>query len=289
MSKILILFPCDYFNKKAPDIDYKYEFDCCVNLNKFYISTFDYDKLINQNKLELYPDYSNINVCIYRGWMLKDNQYTNLYNLLKSKNITLINSTDEYIKLHMFPNIYNEIKNFTPKTIWFKNKKEIDYNLIKNNFDKFIIKDFVKSEKNTDFPLFFDNSIKNINLSYYIDKFIKMRGNLYTGGIVFKQFVNLKKYSNCTNEIRVFYLKNNIISISRNSNQSKNCNKISKEFVHKFTALKSNFYTVDFAELENGNWIIIETGDGQVSGLSSNQSAFKFYEEISKINLSDFN
>ena len=78
-------------------------------------------------------------------------------------------------------------------------------------------------------------------------------------------------------------MKGNLISVSRNSNQSENCPFVPIEFVEKFTRLKSSFYTVDFAELENGEWIIIEVGDGQVSGLSPNQYVFKFYDEIRAI------
>ena len=37
--------------------------------------------------------------------------------------------------------------------------------------------------------------------------------------------------------------------------------------VRQFTGLDSHFYTVDFAELEDGSWTIIETGDGQVQSL----------------------
>ena len=37
---------------------------------------------------------------------------------------------------------------------------------------------------------------------------------------------------------------------------------------------------MDFAELADGSWIVVETGDGQVSGLSPGQYVFKFYEEL---------
>ena len=52
------------------------------------------------------------------------------------------------------------------------------------------------------------------------------------------------------------------------------------ELVNAIPVLDSRFYTVDFAELENGSWTVIETGDGQVSGLSPNQDVFRFYDEI---------
>ena len=45
--------------------------------------------------------------------------------------------------------------------------------------------------------------------------------------------------------------------------------------------LSKNYYESGFEmTLENGNWMILETGDGQVSGLSSNQDQFVFYSKF---------
>lgn len=44
--------------------------------------------------------------------------------------------------------------------------------------------------------------------------------------------------------------------------------------------LPSPFYTVDFAELADGSWKILEAGDGQVSGLSDNQNARAFFRAL---------
>ncbi len=95
--------------------------------------------------------------------------------------------------------------------------------------------------------------------------------------------MNFKKYGKFTNEYRAFFMKGQLVTVSRNSNQSDKCPFVPNNFVEKLTGLKSSFYTVDFAELDNGMWIIIEVGDGQVSGLSPSQYVFKFYDEIRNI------
>lgn len=63
-------------------------------------------------------------------------------------------------------------------------------------------------------------------------------------------------------------------------NQSKKAPCVPSDLIMKVPKIKSNFYTVDFAQLSSGEWIVIETGDGQVSVLSPNQFIFKYYEEI---------
>lgn len=113
-----------------------------------------------------------------------------------------------------------------------------------------------------------------------MDQFKNIRGDLFTNGIVIKEFLSLAKTDNITNEYRAFYLYGNLITLSKNSNQSTCAKQIPYDFIRSIPKLSSNFYTIDFAELEDGSWFVIETGDGQVSGLSPNQYIFKFYEEI---------
>ena len=44
--------------------------------------------------------------------------------------------------------------------------------------------------------------------------------------------------------------------------------------------IDSNFFTIDVAKKANGGWMIIETGDGQVSGLSPGQNCLEFYASM---------
>ena len=48
---------------------------------------------------------------------------------------------------------------------------------------------------------------------------------------------------------------------------------VSKEFLNKIIEIigdNINFYALDVAQTEDGNWIVIELNDGQMSGLSEN-------------------
>ena len=55
---------------------------------------------------------------------------------------------------------------------------------------------------------------------------------------------------------------------------------ISKELVEKYKNLPSIYYTVDFAELADGTWKVIEAGDGSVSGLSEFQDAEQYFRAL---------
>lgn len=277
--KVNIIFPCDYFNKNQVEYDYQSEYLEAIKFN-FNIILFDYDYFVQEDKIQLYPNIVCSGICIYRGWMLKPEQYKILYDYLNNKGVTLINTPQQYSNCHLFPNSYLQLKGLTPGILVFDNPLEINWNSVKNTFKRFMLKDYVKSVKDCDFPKYFDNTYTDQQLNEYTKKFLSLRGSLFTGGIVIKEFINLEFLNETTNEYRVFYLYDKTITIAKNSNQPNSANPISQDFIKRIPALDSNFYTVDFAELKNGEWIVIETGDGQVSGLSPNQYVFKFFEEI---------
>lgn len=278
--QITILYPSDYFDLKKVDETYAYEYREAAKFKEYNIVLYNYDEFIEGEALKLYPSQCKQGLCIYRGWMLNSEKYKKLYEYLSSRGLKLINNPEEYRFCHEFPNAYKVVKDLTPAIRVYNEGEEIDWTSVKKQFDKFMIKDFVKSVKGTHFPKYFDEKYKKEDLDSYIQEFIKLRGSLFTGGIVIKQFVELYTNNGVTNEYRAFYLNNEILTVSRNSNQSEWLKSVPTELVEKAKNLKSHFYTVDFAQLANGDWVIIETGDGQVSGLSPHQDVFKYYDEL---------
>ena len=215
-----------------------------------------------------------------RGWMMKPEQYTTFYEKLYSHNIRLVTTPEEYNLMHIFPNIYSVFGNDTARMKIFPLHKEIDVESIKKTFGRFMVKDFVKSVKGTQFPRFFDSSVTQEKFNEYMEIFYKYRGNLLTGGICIKEFLDLKYYNEKTNEYRVFYINNKIASVSRNSGQEQYTNQPPTELLEKYSNLSSCYYTIDYVELSDGTWKVIEAGDGSVSGLSENQNIYSYFRTL---------
>lgn len=279
MANLFILFPCDYFDIKKVDRDYEYEYQQAICFPEFKVAFYNYDQFVSEGILKFYPADLEEGICIYRGWMLQPEKYLRLYQELAGKGLYLINTPAEYENCHEFPNSYPYLSGFTKGMMSYDRDEAMDWSKIKASFPKFMMKDYVKSVKGSDFPVFFDASYSDEQLEEYKEKFIELRGSLFVKGIVIKEYVELKKYGSTTNEYRVFYMNGRILSVSPNSNQ-KECRPVPMELLQKMPQLPSHFYTVDFAELLNGDWIVIETGDGQVSGLSPKQFVFGFYESV---------
>lgn len=279
---MIIMFPSSYNKISQVDIDLQNEFKAAI-YNNFSIVFFDYTKWFQHNILELFyynnliPDNENV---LYRGWMMKPNQYELFYKECQKQGLSLIIDPIQYKNFHIYPNIYPYIKKDAAPIMTFSLNEKINVSTVYQRLGPFMIKDFVKSVKGTDFPKFFDEKTSQNEFDNWMQKFRQYRGLLLTGGIVCKKYYNLKLYNNKQNEYRVFYGNGNIISICENSNQSGITKKPPDSLILKYANLPSAFYTVDYAELSDDSWIIIEAGDGQVSGPSPNQDLCQFYRNI---------
>ena len=278
----LILFPSSFFNITKVDEDLQKEYDAVLAAGLFDVALFGYDKWFNEDKLIVRDTPDKEQIGVYRGWMMKPDQYERFYKLLLEKNIRLVTEPEHYRLMHIFPNVYEQVKEDTAKMELYPLHAQIDVEKLKKSFERFMVKDYVKSVKGTDFPRYFDQNITQDEFDRWMEVFYKYRGDLLTGGICMKEFLDLKRYGEKTNEYRVFYINHQIATICRNSGQGNYTPEPPKELIEKYRNLASPYYTVDYAELEDGIWRIIEAGDGEVSGLSDNQDYEHYFRALNQ-------
>jgi len=277
---MIFLLPCEPFNIKKPDADYKKEYDA-LNRMDFKVFLYDYDQFVEHNQLISNIDFSLNDEIILRSWMLNIEQYKKLYTILNRNGLRLVNNPEQYLNCHYYPNVYDEIKQFAPKSLWFKDLSDISINIHRESLDSdIIIKDYVKSEKGHDDIFLLEKQMDNKQFCELVHKFKEFRGKHFNEGIVFKEFVKLKKYGEKANEFRIFVFKGRIISCSQNSDLGFGECPDTTFLIDIIEKIDSNYFTIDIAEKEDGSWIILECGDGQVSGLSNNQSEYIYYSNF---------
>ncbi|HLP88148.1 MAG TPA: ATP-grasp domain-containing protein [Nostocaceae cyanobacterium] len=295
--KIIFLFCADPLVNKLPDSIYLPETQVLDQLGIDY-QLIDFEQLINHLQqptiaVKSVTPQDNI-LGIYRGWMLSPKQYTNLFAALKDKGIHLINNSWQYEHCHLFPNAYNLIQPYTPKSIWIEIEKiqNIDLKEVLKIFGNqpIIIKDFVKSQKHRWKEACFIPSAADENLARKVmDKFIELQGENLIGGIVFREFIELEKIGHhnkskmpLTKEFRVFFLYGEPIYISpywETENEQENFT-LPENLLKVGKSINSNFFTMDIAKTVNGDFIIIELGDGQVAGLPEAVKIDNFYQSL---------
>lgn len=284
------LFCSDPLNKRKPDIDYEEEYEE-AKANGFDVLLFSYEDLIEFGKVNV-PLSEKISRVIYRGWMLKTKDYECLYNKLAEKNHYLINNPEEYINAHYLPKWYKNLEGVTPKTKWSNsvpNKVEI-IDMLKGFGSKpVIVKDYVKSRKHEWYKsCYIENAEEKEKSLQVINNFIKGQGEDLNQGIVLREFVNLesigfheKSGMPISNELRLFIYNYKVIC-TIGYWDGKGLNEYPKfvdEVLENLKKVQSNFFTVDIAKKANGEWIIMELGDGQVSGLQDYE-AKGFYKDL---------
>lgn len=211
--------------------------------------------------------------------MMLPAQYAEFFNRCHDLGAELLTQPSAYELMHCFPYAYQCIDaDDTPHIEVFETT--IDAGIVNHAFSTFMVKDYVKSLKDTAFPKRIDTPVAQERCIELSREFIERRGDLFTGGLVCKQFVKLKHYGRCTNEWRAFFFDGKLLDLSGNSLQYEFCPAPPAELVQRAAGFDSPFYTVDFAELECGNWTILETGDGQVSGLASETFAEEFMDKL---------
>lgn len=285
MSSMYILFPSDYLHKKQVDCDFVKEAEGAEQAG-WNILLFDQEVWDKERKFCLVskkPEQDS--TVVYRGWMMKPDEYSEFFKKSSLEGLNLITSPASYSLLHDFQNGYRFVKEDAPQTVFFNFAEDAvsSLDMLNDTFNRFMVKDFVKSAKNADFPKFFKHPSQEY-FSEQMEKFLEYRGELYTGGIQIKEYLEPMLYQGQSNEVRVFYANGEPISVAKNSDQPGDAKNVPVELIRKYKDLPSPFYTVDFMECADGDFNVIETGDGGVSGLTASQDPFSFYQALTYIN-----
>lgn len=294
-----ILFPQSVLNPKSSDESFELEYNAAVTTG-FIPYLYDHDEVVKSGILNTnLSQQEGIEPIFLRAWMFKKNQYEFFHDTLLQMGYILINDELQYIRCHHSAETHSVFGDNTPKIIYLPNvslelfQKIFTVDVLEEkiqemkqyfNSEYFILKDSVKSEKNI--PEIFKIPI-NISAEELHDRivlFINERGKLYNNGLVFKEFVNLKiNAEQKANEWRAFFLRGKLLTCTQNTGIV-GAKKPDVNWISNFAKqIQSNFFTIDVAQKDDDSWTVIETGDGQVSGLSPGQNELKFYDGIKKI------
>lgn len=300
IEKQYILFCQSPIEKGMPDEDYHNEY-LSAKANGFEALLFSYEDLTDSNNMHSATSGIKPNdkpaKAIYRGWMLTPKQYAALYNDLLSKNYQLVNTPEEYQNCHYLPDSLKYIAGKTPGTIFEKldNAGSIDKLIKKAQIfaeKPVILKDYVKSEKHDwDTACFVKNASDTNELRQTIHNLIKLRGKDLNEGIVVREFIDLKDLTihsksemPLTEEYRLFFYNHKLIGTYDYWEEGvySPAKPDTSEFEEIATKIESHFFSMDIARQKNGEFIIIELGDGQVAGLPDKANKNDFYHKLIK-------
>lgn len=298
-----IIFCQDPMTEDTPDSMYIDEVAAATRAGLDF-ELIDYGAISDQNNparaVRDVQVYDNTESAIYRGWMLSAENYSKLYDALRSRGIRLINNANQYRYTHHLPESLPIIAPHTPRTVWMQTDgKNLSYEGIMQMLLPFagqplVLKDYVKSAKHYWYQACYISSASDATaVKNTVDHFLKIRGNDFEGGLVFREFVEFQPLADhpqsrmpLTKEYRLFFLNGVPISIIRYWN-IEGYDETDQPPITLFADIakqvKSRFFTMDVAQTIDGEWMIIELGDAQVAGLPKTSDLDLFYRALAGI------
>jgi ATP-grasp domain-containing protein len=296
---MIIIFCADPLDPKQVDSVYQSEANAVHSLSVNH-HLIDFEALLAgfpQQAINRVPAHEAVQDAVYRGWMLKPNQYQQLYEALLERGIRLINDPSMYKYTHYLPESYAVIENLTPHSVWLPINDAFTmdavYNALKVFGDKpVIVKDYVKSQKHYwNEACYIPSAEDRLAVERVVQRFLELQGDDLNEGLVFREFIEFEPLMQhprsgmpLTKEFRVFVMDGDPVYITKYWSEGDYHDVLPEIDVFLNTArqVKSRFFTMDIAQRTDGEWMIVELGDGQVAGLPDHVNAEEFYRAVLK-------
>jgi hypothetical protein len=224
------------------------------------------------------PSSESLVEAVWVGYIPSLSHYTTVYDHLFRKNVRLVNSPSQHQLAMEFDKFYPLLVDITPKSVVIENVNDVSKHMADFSFPVFV-KGLIKSNKALGVKSVMAEDPQSLRI--LVESILNLQ-KLSRGKVVIREFVHLRHSQTDGNmfpisrEYRLFVYNNRVFSHSfywdeyddpfpLNTQELETITRFAQEVSNR---LKVPFISVDVAQLENGNWTVIETADGQFSGLS---------------------
>lgn len=296
-----IIYCADPLASRLPDSAYTREVAAAQRLGLPY-SLVDYEALVDQNDPERavrrVPQQTVDSPALYRGWMLTPAQYTALYEALAGRGLRLINDPAAYRHCHYLPEWYATLAQHTPRSVWLElddrraalPMDEIMQALQAFGSEPLIVKDYVKSRKHEwNEACYIPSASDREAVQRVVHRFVELQAEQLSEGLVFREYLSFKPLTEhsrsgmpLTEEYRIFILDGQPVCTLQYWEEGAYSDQHLP--VAHFAALarrvESRCFTMDVAQRDNGEWLVIELGDAQVAGLPAHADTVAVYQAL---------
>lgn len=223
---------------------------------------------------------------LYRGFMLTEEEYEQLYDELVQLGYYPITNPADYAEMHYLPNYYPKIEESAAPTVWIWDTDLDEAWEAASSLGKppYLVKDHVKSAKEDwENCCFVPANADRKTFDRICQNFIQHRGDRFERGLAFRTILPLRCLGQSDfgypihDEYRLFFWQGELV-LGEAYHELGGEQADFSQFRSLGRKFGSPFFTADVAQLENGDWVIIEMGDGGVSALPPLVDPYSFYE-----------
>ncbi|UKE84929.2 ATP-grasp domain-containing protein [Pectobacterium colocasium] len=242
-----IIYPSDYFDSSKVDEIFEAEYHSAKErgLSCLLLST----QHVSNGKYKFSKDLESNSPVIWRGWMLKSDEYKSLSDAVTRIGGNMLVSLEDYLSSHHITGWYKSCEKYTPETTFLKENDDFDQVINQLKWPSYFVKDYVKSLTTSRGSI-----AENAEEIHEIIAAIKQFRGEIEGGISLRKVEDIIKSS----ERRYFSFRNNVYS-----SDSMVPDLVAEIAQH----ISSPFFSIDMAENTAGELRLIEIGDGQVSDI----------------------
>ncbi|MFI7575613.1 ATP-grasp domain-containing protein [Micromonospora sp. NPDC049497] len=216
-------------------------------------------------------------VAVYRGWMLRSDQYTAFTEALTARGVTLRTNSDQYCRAHELPGWYPSLAPVTPTSTWTTSAQRIAFDQARTRLGAgaAVLRDYTKSMKHHWSEAAFIPDLLDPTTAWQIaTRFIELRADDFTGGFVLRAFEHFT-----TAEVRTWWINGACALIGAHPDTPDELPPADVDLTTLtplIAALDLPFVTVDLAQRDDGTWRVVELGDGQVNDRPTTVSPHDF-------------
>jgi hypothetical protein len=284
-----ILFPQNPMIRKLPEPNFEPEFEAAGDVG-FGCLLFDEDAFARGDDDEAFrrlPEGGG-KPLVYRGWIQSEESFGRFRDALAERGHLLVTTAAQYAEVTFFPNYFPKIRDRSPKAVWTDSGDPFEaWSASRKLGDgPFVLKDYVKSAKHQwHDACFVPKGSGRENFERIAGNLRDEQGKLFRGGFVVREYVPLRRvgrspreYPQCE-EYRLFFWQRQLLAGAHYHGQAEN--PVDRApFVAIAQRFDAQFFTMDIAQTEAGDWVVVDMGAGECSSLPPGLEPIAFYRRL---------
>jgi hypothetical protein len=247
---------------------------------RLYFIPPDFSEISAENALDLVPEQAEAQPAVWLGYIPSPDRYRELYDAAARKNIFLLNSLEEHRRTQEFDLAYPHLDGLTPRSRIVTSVDECPSAVAELGLPLFV-KGAVQSRKGRGWKACVAES--GDELAALVQSLLGSE-NRSRGRVVVRELVRLRHSRDINGfpqgrEYRVILYRQEILGLGyywEGPDPLRELSPAERDSVEALAReaarrLAVPYVTVDIGQTEAGDWIVIETGDPQFSGLSQIQ------------------